>query len=433
LAKTITTPATISKLLKYQTYSTIQPEKKYLYRINILVGEEYDEFFKLKLSEKTSLVYFNKLKEPKNKYKDKNKKPTRKSISTFYIPKEEFQPIYHDYINSGLEIYQLLEKYNIKIGHLNHNKTLYETPQVNILENEEFIFLNKKMFVSNLGRFLSYDKSRILNCNIQSHNIAKTIARKLGNHFLDLKNHQQLEYIDGNPYNIKLENLKIKVDKIIAKDVIEKIKYDYINTKITITELRVKYGLSQNTVGKLLTDCKKKKICFVCGTDDPEDFLCHNGKKRCDECTDKNPKKYKNLSIEERKEKIKASSEWAKVNPLRVKLLGARNRARSKGIDFDLDEEFVIKLYHNQNGKCFYSGLPISIDFNDEVNIFSIDRIDSNLGYLKDNVCLTNKHINTMKLNLTLEEFFYFIKSIYEFSNLNLIDTIEPKIEHLEI
>jgi hypothetical protein len=184
---------------------------------------------------------------------------------------------------------------------------------------------------------------------------------------------------------------------------------------------------------KLLTDCKKKKMCLVCGTDDPEDFLCHNGQKRCDECTDKNPKSYKNLNLEERKEKIKAAREWAKVNQLRVKLLGARNRAKLKGIEFDLDEEFVINLYHKQNGKCFYSGLPISMDFNNEVNIFSIDRIDSNLGYLKDNICLTNKHINTMKLNLSLEEFFHFIKSIYEFSNLNLIDITEPKFEHAEI
>lgn len=424
------TPASISSILRYKTYPTIQPEKKYTYRINILIDKEYDEFFKVKLSEKTAIVSLKKTKKYREEYETKNKKPSQKSISTFLISKEKFEPIYNDYINSGMENFELFEKYDIKIGHLNHNKLLYETPQLIILENEEFIFFNKKVFVSNLGRFVNYDKSKIVKYKIETVTVAKAIARTITKHFLGMKYNQQIEYIDGNPYNIKLSNLKIKKEITIDEEIIEKIRYEYVNTKITQTELATKYKQSLFMINKVLKTSKKKKMCFVCGTDDPEDFLCYNAKKRCDECTDNNPKTYKNLSEEERKEKIKASSDWSKYNPLRTKLLGARARARAKGIEFELDEEFIINLHQKQSGKCFYSGIPISVDFAEEINVFSIDRINSKLGYVKDNVCLTNKHINTMKLNLTLDEFFYYIKAIYEHSNLKL--TLEPCYEMFE-
>lgn len=425
------TPASISNILRYKTYATIQPEKKYSYRINILIGEEYADFFKVKLSEKTAIVNLKKTKKYREEYVTKNKKPSKKSISKFLIPKEKFQPIYNDFINSGMENFELFEKHNIKIGHLNHNKLLYETPQLIILENEEFIIFNKKVFVSNLGRFINHDKSRIVKYNIKTTNVAKNIARTIAKYFLGLQNHEQIEYIDGDPYNIKLSNLKIKKQITIDKEIIEKIKYEYINTKITQTELATKYKQSLSIINKFLKGSEKRKLCFICGTDDPEDFLCYNAKKRCDSCTDNNPKVYKNLTKEERKEKIKISSDWSKYNPLRTKLLGARARARTKGIEFDLDEEFIIDLHQKQSGKCFYSGIPISIDFTEEINVFSIDRINSKLGYVKDNVCLTNKFINVMKLNLTLDEFFYYIKAIYEHSNLNV--TLEQSYGAFEI
>lgn len=45
----------------------------------------------------------------------------------------------------------------------------------------------------------------------------------------------------------------------------------------------------------------------------------------------------------------------------------------------------------------------------------SLDRIDSLKGYTIDNVQWIHKHINYMKIDLTEQEFFHFIKQIYEY------------------
>lgn len=401
------TASTLVKLLKYETYYNIQPEKKYTYLINNLLGDDYNEFYELKLSQKNSVI----------KIKRTTKKPSKKYISKLFLEKEIFQPIYEDYINSGLEDFQILQKYNITVGQLTHNKKIYERPSVKFLDNEEFIVFNEKVYISNLGRFLNYDKTRIVNYKIKSEKVAKSIARKIGYHFLGLKNHEIIEFLDGNPYNIKLENLTIKTGLIINDEITNKIKEEFINTNITKKDLSEKYNITITIIRKILENCVKKKICVVCGTDDPEDFLCHN-KTKCDDCVENDPKLYKNLTKQERQEKIKKSSIWAKENNLRIKLLAARSRAKAKGIDFDIDEGFILELYEKQQRCCFYSGLPISIDFSEELDVFSIDRIDSNYGYVKNNVCLTTKFINNMKLNFTVDEFLYYVKKIYEHTNL---------------
>lgn len=85
-----------------------------------------------------------------------------------------------------------------------------------------------------------------------------------------------------------------------------------------------------------------------------------------------------------------------------------RYRAYKKNMDFDLDCEFLWRLYEEkQNKKCAITNL--SIDLNIDA---SLDRIDSNLGYTKDNVWWVHKDINKMKMDLSLKDFINYCEII---------------------
>lgn len=77
--------------------------------------------------------------------------------------------------------------------------------------------------------------------------------------------------------------------------------------------------------------------------------------------------------------------------------------AKNKGLDFDLDLIFLDELYEKQNRKCALTNLDIDFD----TEKASLDRIDSNLGYVKSNVQWTHKHVNLMKNQFNQD---YFIK-----------------------
>jgi hypothetical protein len=64
------------------------------------------------------------------------------------------------------------------------------------------------------------------------------------------------------------------------------------------------------------------------------------------------------------------------------------------------DEDFLIKMYESQQGRCALSGIPFDSDHKP-----SIDRVDSLRGYLRDNVQLVTLEVNRMKTNLSQELF----------------------------
>lgn len=72
--------------------------------------------------------------------------------------------------------------------------------------------------------------------------------------------------------------------------------------------------------------------------------------------------------------------------------------ARKKGIDFDLDIEYAWDLYIRQNKKCALSGLDIELYRSSKKrNTASLDRVDSSMGYYKDNIQWLHKNVNNLK------------------------------------
>jgi hypothetical protein len=86
--------------------------------------------------------------------------------------------------------------------------------------------------------------------------------------------------------------------------------------------------------------------------------------------------------------------------------------AKYRKIDFDLDIVSVNKLFINQGGRCYLSGMPLLVGRVGEENTASLDRVDSNLPYTIDNVRFSNKYLNKMKLNLTKENFVSICRTI---------------------
>ena len=93
-----------------------------------------------------------------------------------------------------------------------------------------------------------------------------------------------------------------------------------------------------------------------------------------------------------------------------------QQRAISSKIEFNLNTDYLISLYNEQNGKCFYTGLNLSILFGgpSDPNNLSIDRVDNSKGYLLDNVVLAINRFNKVKSDLSIEEIKKYMPPIYK-------------------
>jgi hypothetical protein len=81
-----------------------------------------------------------------------------------------------------------------------------------------------------------------------------------------------------------------------------------------------------------------------------------------------------------------------------------KSKERNRNYEFNITIEYLWELFEKQNKKCAASGLDISFpktcdDMLKRLNI-SVDRIDKNKGYIKENIRLVKPDINIMKNRL---------------------------------
>lgn len=102
---------------------------------------------------------------------------------------------------------------------------------------------------------------------------------------------------------------------------------------------------------------------------------------------------------------------WYKIVSSSIK----RRIKRSK-LDFNITKEYVNNLFIEQEGKCKLSGVPITLPkyWNDKTFTASLDRIDSNIGYIEGNVQWVHKDVNIMKNVFPEDLFIHFCKLINE-------------------
>ena len=95
---------------------------------------------------------------------------------------------------------------------------------------------------------------------------------------------------------------------------------------------------------------------------------------------------------------VDAYEEW--IESPRGHMMTLLRNARKRKQTFDLDFEYLVQLYYQQNGKCFYSEVAMTVGPRKNANwIMSLERLDRDIGYLKGNVALICWEFNTSHAN----------------------------------
>lgn len=415
----------INSILFYKSRYHTTPEKPY--KINQLTGSE--------------LITFINIKKAKAK-QIKRHQAKLKELKELMIDETILSKIASEYINSVDTFKQLSIKYDVSLKALKYQFKDYKFPQVSLQQNEEFKTIDNGVQISNHGRVIVNDKianTRRFLFNGEPTGI-RNIVGKLFVPNIDPNKNTLLNCIDGNLWNVNVNNLEWifpnkpqYIDKSClalingvfrpldeVKDVIIK---DYLESTEYI-DFRKKYLIGYTPLYQIIRPYMKQKrdgkcFCENCGETNVRYFYKsrNNACKLCI-CDDKVEK---NKLIENKKNRTIGLVKYPhRVNKeVKNKLTDAKHRAKIKNWHYDLDEEFIKELYKKQDGKCAYSGEPLSLEERcEDKEPFSIDRIDSSKGYTKDNITLITGYINRMKLNWKYDDFLLVIKNIYEYNSL---------------
>jgi len=104
---------------------------------------------------------------------------------------------------------------------------------------------------------------------------------------------------------------------------------------------------------------------------------------------------------------------WKGYKDLGHRVFGRYERgAKQRNIEFDLTIEDVWRQYEKQRMKCPLSGIDLFLD-SKRLNA-SLDRIDSNRGYVVGNIQWIYRKLNRFKNNYSQEEFISMCKLVAE-------------------
>jgi len=106
---------------------------------------------------------------------------------------------------------------------------------------------------------------------------------------------------------------------------------------------------------------------------------------------------------------IRKKNRRKKGIPMKSRFLELLRSARHRStIPCDLTVDYLMELYANQNGKCAYSGIPMTFEkwgSGRKRYSISIDQIVPGHGYTKNNVALCCWIVNAGKSDLSLEDY----------------------------
>jgi hypothetical protein len=119
--------------------------------------------------------------------------------------------------------------------------------------------------------------------------------------------------------------------------------------------------------------------------------------------------------------KIKLSlfgaTEQEEIKYKKKMLSGASNRAKTKGLEFNLTiEDIIIPVY------CPILGIPLYTSELDADCSPSIDRIENSRGYTKDNIQIISTRANRIKSDSSIEELQKLLTYLVEQKRQRLLD-----------
>lgn len=88
---------------------------------------------------------------------------------------------------------------------------------------------------------------------------------------------------------------------------------------------------------------------------------------------------------------------------------------RKKTPDSDLTTDYLVTLFETQSGRCYYSNVPLTFNRGKETILpdsLSLDRLTPDLGYVIGNVVWCSYLTNTMKQQMSENQFYMFLWNI---------------------
>lgn len=101
--------------------------------------------------------------------------------------------------------------------------------------------------------------------------------------------------------------------------------------------------------------------------------------------------------------------------------------AAKRNLEFNVSKEYLWNLYLKQDRKCVLTGIDIHFvrdrsSKRSSAQTASLDRIDSNKGYIEGNVQWVHKTINIMKWHIDQNHFIEMCKLVAQYSKPSIID-----------
>lgn len=107
---------------------------------------------------------------------------------------------------------------------------------------------------------------------------------------------------------------------------------------------------------------------------------------------------------------IEWQREKKRRSPLEAILRDAKQHARKCNREFNIDINYLYKVKEDQKNCCALTGQEFTED-----NLPSLDRINSNDGYIEGNIQLLCIDINRMKTNFSQEHFIHLCEMVHRY------------------
>jgi predicted nucleic acid-binding Zn ribbon protein len=153
--------------------------------------------------------------------------------------------------------------------------------------------------------------------------------------------------------------------------------------------------------------CFKHKPCAVCGTKfKPKSGQQKYCSKKCRKIADN---KSKRLKTEAQYKEV--SGNWSRYLS-RLIYSGGKKRQ-------ELTIEDLLEILEEQHYKCALTGIPLTCKLEKgkkfKTNV-SVDRIEAGGPYIKENIQLVCRAVNSFRNDTSIEEFIWWCKKVVEFN-----------------
>jgi len=161
------------------------------------------------------------------------------------------------------------------------------------------------------------------------------------------------------------------------------------------------------------------KLCPRCSQEKSLTEFYYNQHKnryatKCKSCTSHNTKKWQEKLFYSTNPKDMLEATFYKISQ------SSRSNAKTKRIEYSLSIQNLRDIYKNQEGKCFYTGIPMALrtihHLDRDPLLISLDRYSSTLGYTKENTVFCCWGVNALKGYHSANTFYDTLKLLYESS-----------------